>query len=94
MVRKFKSRFQKSINFELGYDQNVYDWFQLHIGAFYKDYSDVESGIVFAHSDQSIVLESAVQREYREVRGVDLEIRKSVGRFLTGFFNFNITQKV
>ncbi|MBK7106920.1 MAG: TonB-dependent receptor [Ignavibacteriae bacterium] len=85
--------FQKSINFELGYDQNVYDWFQLHIGAFYKDYSDVESGIVFAHSDQSIVLESAVQREYREVRGVDLEIRKSVGRFLTGFFNFNITQK-
>ncbi|MCB9206357.1 MAG: TonB-dependent receptor [Ignavibacteriales bacterium] len=85
--------FQKSINFELGYDQNVYDWFQLHVGAFYKDYSDVESGIVYAHSDQSIVLESAVQREYREVRGVDIEIRKSIGRFVTGFFNFNITQK-
>ncbi|MBI1932286.1 MAG: TonB-dependent receptor [Ignavibacteriales bacterium] len=85
--------YQKSYNFELGYDQNVYDWLQLHIGAFYKDYSDVESGIVFAHSDQSIVLESSVQREYREVRGLDIEIRKSTGRFLTGFFNFNITQK-
>jgi outer membrane receptor protein involved in Fe transport len=85
--------FQKSYNFELGYDQNVYDWFQLHVGAFYKDYSDVESGIVYAHSDQSIVLESAVQREYREIRGIDIEIRKSSGRFITGYFNFNITQK-
>ena len=85
--------FQKSYNYELGYDQNVYDWFQLHIGAFYKDYSDVVSGIVYAHSDQSIVLESAVQREYREVRGLDIEIRKSSGRFITGYFNFNITQK-
>lgn len=85
--------FQNSINYELGYDQNVYDWVQLHIGAFYKDYSDVRSGIVYAHSDQSIVLESAVQREYREVRGLDIEIRKSSGRFITGFFNLNITQK-
>jgi outer membrane receptor protein involved in Fe transport len=85
--------FQKSINFELGYDQNVYNWLQLHVGVFYKDYSDVESGIVYAHSDQSLVLESAVQREYREIRGLDVEIRKSTGRFLTGFFNLNITQK-
>jgi outer membrane receptor protein involved in Fe transport len=85
--------FQKSYNFELGYDQNVYDWFQLHVGVFYKDYSDVESGIVYAHSDQSIVLESSVQREYREIRGIDIEFRKSVGRFVTGYFNFNLTQK-
>ena len=55
--------YQTSINYELGYDQNVYDLFQFHIGAFYKDYSDRESGIVYAHSDQSLVLESAVQRE-------------------------------
>jgi outer membrane receptor protein involved in Fe transport len=86
-------QFQKSYNFELGYDQNVYDWFQLHIGAFYKDYSDVESGYVFAHSDQTLVLESAVQREHREVRGLDIEIRKATGRFVTGYFNLNITQK-
>ncbi|MEE9431643.1 MAG: carboxypeptidase-like regulatory domain-containing protein, partial [Melioribacteraceae bacterium] len=85
--------YQKSYNFELGYDQNVYGWFQLHIGAFYKDYSDVTSGIVYAHSDQSIVLESAVQREFREVRGLDIEIRKSSGRFVTGYFNFSLTQK-
>ncbi len=85
--------FQKSINYELGYDQNVFDLFQFHIGAFYKDYSDVESGIVYAHSDQSIILESAVQRENREIRGLDIEFRRSYGNWITGFFNFNITQK-
>jgi outer membrane receptor protein involved in Fe transport len=85
--------FQKSINYELGYDQNVFDYFQFHIGAFYKDYSDVESGIVYAHSDQSIVLESAVQRENREIRGLDIEFRRSVGSWVTGFLNFNVTQK-
>ncbi len=85
--------FQKSINYELGYDQNVFDYFQFHIGAFYKDYSDVESGIVYAHSDQSIVLESAVQRENREIRGLDIEFRRSYGSWVTGFLNFNVTQK-
>ncbi len=85
--------FQKSYNFELGYDQNVKGWFQLHVGAFYKDYSDVVSGIVFAHADQSLILESAVQRENREVRGLEIELRKATGRFLTGYFNFSITQK-
>ncbi|MEN8192802.1 MAG: carboxypeptidase-like regulatory domain-containing protein [Bacteroidota bacterium] len=85
--------FQKSINYELGYDQNIYDLFQLHVGVFYKDYSDVESGIVYAHSDQSIVLESAVQRENREIRGIDIEFRRSYGEWITGFLNFNITQK-
>ena len=85
--------FQKSINYELGYDQNVFDYFQFHIGAFYKDYSDVESGIVYAHSDQSLVLESAVQRENREIRGLDIEFRRSYGSWVTGFLNFNVTQK-
>lgn len=85
--------YQKSINYELGVDQNVKGYFQFHVGLFYKDYSDVQSGMVYAHVDQSLVEEWPLQREYREVRGIDIEIRKSTGRFLTGFFNYNVTQK-
>ena len=84
---------QKAANFEIGYDQNVNNWFQLHVGAFYRDYSQAQSGLVYAHSDQTIVLEFPGQREYRDIRGLDIEIRKSAGRFITGFFNYNITQK-
>jgi len=71
----------------------VNNWFQLHVGAFYRDYSQAQSGLVYAHSDQTIVLEFPGQREYRDIRGLDIEIRKSAGRFITGFFNYNITQK-
>jgi hypothetical protein len=84
---------QKTANFELGYDQNIFNWFQFHIGAFYRDYTNAQSGIVYAHANQTMIMESAVQRETREIRGLDIEFRKSVGRFVTGFFNFNITQK-
>ncbi len=84
---------QKTANFELGYDQNVFDWFQLHIGAFYRDYTNAQSGIVYAHANQTMIMESAVQRETREIRGLDIELRKTMGRFITGFFNFNVTQK-
>ena len=85
--------FMKTINYEIGYDQNVSDYFQFHIGAFYKDYSNSQSGMVYAHADQSLVTEWFAQREYREIRGIDIEIRRAVGRFFTGYINFNITQK-
>jgi hypothetical protein len=49
--------------------------------------------MVYAHADQSLVTEWANQRQYREVRGIDIEIRRAVGRFFTGYINFNITQK-
>ena len=85
--------FQKAANFEIGYDQNVLNWFQLHIGAFYRDYTQAQSGLVYAHADQSLILEFPGQREYRDIRGLDIELRRSAGRFITGFFNYNITQK-
>ena len=85
--------FQKTANFEMGYDQNVYNWIQLHIGAFYRDYTQAQSGLVYAHSDQSLIEEFPGQRENREIRGLDIELRKSAGRYFTGFFNYNVTQK-
>ena len=85
--------FEKTIAYELGYDQSFRDQFQLHIGAYYKDYHDVVNGMVYAHSTQSLIMEWPAQRAYKEIRGIEIELRKPVGRFLTGFLNFNITKK-
>ena len=49
--------FMKSVNYEIGYDQNLFDFCQLHVGAFYKDYSNGQNGMVYAHADQSLVTE-------------------------------------
>lgn len=85
--------YEKTIAYELGYDQNFNDRFQLHIGAFYKDNHDILNGLVWAHSNQSLIAEWPGQRFYQEIRGIEIEVRKAYGRFLTGFFNFNITKK-
>ncbi len=84
--------FQKSYNYELGYDQNVFDWLQIHVGAYYKDYNDKEHGISYAHSNQAVVVETNLQGSYREVWGLELEVRKIMGRFFTGFFHYNLSQ--
>ncbi len=84
---------EKTIAYELGYDQGISDYFQLHIGAFYKDYFDVTSGMVYAHSDQSLVLEWPAYNNYAEIRGIEIELRKTAGRFITGWFNYNYIKK-
>lgn len=68
-----KMRFMKSINYEIGYDQNLFGFCQLHVGAFYKDYSDGQNGMVWAHIDQSLVTEWASNRQYKEISGIDIE---------------------
>jgi len=85
--------YEKNISYELGFDQNFKDRFQLHAGAFYKDYHDVLNGMVYAHPNQSLVVEWVAQREYREVRGIEIELRKARGRYLTGFINYNLLKK-
>jgi hypothetical protein len=85
--------FPKTIAYEIGADFNLSDFFQLHVGAFYKDNTDFESGMVYAHSDQSLVMEWYDQNDYKEIRGLEIEIRKSVGRFITGWINYNYIKK-
>ncbi len=85
--------FEKIVAYELGYDQNVRNMFQVHFSAFYKDYSDMAWGMVYAHSDQSLICEWADQIGYQEIRGIELELRKVTGRFLRGWFNYTITEQ-
>ena len=88
-----KMGFEKIIAYEVGYDQNVRNLFQIHFSAFYKDYSDMAWGMVYAHSDQSLICEWADQRGYQEIRGLEVELRKISGKYLTGWFNYTITEK-
>ena len=83
---------QKSYNYELGYDQNIWNILQFHVGAYYKDYHDQAMDMSYAHTDQTLVLESSLLQGYREVWGMELELRKALGRFFTGYFHLNYSQ--
>ncbi len=84
---------EKTIAYELGTDIGIANMFQLHIGAFYKNYSDVAYVMTFAHTDQSLVVDYYDNEAYSEVRGIEVELRKSVGRFVTGYLNYNYIKK-
>ena len=85
--------FPKTVAYELGCDISLSDFFLLHLGAFYKDNDDFESGMVYAHSDQSLVMEWYDQNDYKEIRGFEIELRKTMGEFVTGMLNYNYIKK-
>ena len=84
--------FTKTIAYELGGDMSLGN-FTLHLGAFYKDNFDFEDNVSYAHSDQSLVYESFDLNYYKEIRGIEIEVRKNIGRFFTGWLNYNIIKK-
>ncbi len=85
--------FPTNIAYELGADFGIKYDLQLHFGAFYKDYDGYESGMVYAHGDQTLVLEWYDQNNYKEIRGIEIELRKPMGRFVTGWFNYNFIKE-
>lgn len=85
--------FEKTIAYELGCDIGIGEALQLHFGAFYKECFDLAASKTFAHTDQSLVMDFYENYRYADVRGIEIEIRKSVGRFITGWLNYNYFKK-
>ncbi len=86
-------QFEKNIAYELGCDISVRDFAQVHIGAFYKEYFDLANVMTFAHSDQSLIMDYYATLGYADTRGIEIEIRKPTGRFITGWLNYTFIEK-
>ena len=85
--------FEKTIAYELGGDFSLNDFFQLHVGAFYKDNSDILGTLTYLHLDQSLWTDTYGNYKFEEIRGFELELRKSVGQYVSGWINYNYVKK-
>jgi len=87
--------FEKMIAYEIGLDADIGRMLQFHIGAYYKDYWDLckENSITYAHSDQSLIMDSYANIDYAQVRGLEIELRRTFGRFVTGWINYNYVKR-
>ena len=85
--------FEKTIAYELGGDFSLNDFFQLHVGAFYKDNSDILGTLTYLHLDQSLWADWYGNYKFEEIRGFELELRKSVGQYISGWINYNYIKK-
>jgi len=80
---------EKTIAYELGYDHSLFDQYLIHIAAYYKDKSDQQSSISHYTSDGTVSYSRAANIAYQDIRGLEIEVQKRIGSWLTGFFNYN-----
>ena len=79
----------KTISYEIGYSQSIYDQFILQISGYYKDYTnDITTlGIQSYYGDVSYSTQA--NNGYRDIRGLEFRVERSFGRFFNGWANYN-----
>ncbi|MDW7678958.1 MAG: TonB-dependent receptor [bacterium] len=80
--------FEKTIAYELGYSQNLFNKYLLNIAAYYKDVVDQPSWIYYENINASIQYNKSSNNNYEDIRGFELTLTKRVGDWLSGFVNY------
>ncbi len=79
---------QKTVAYELGFEQNIYDQFLIHIAGYYKDVS-LQSRLVNYVNRNNTVNYSVTQPDnYADIRGFEVTLTKNRGNWIQGFINY------
>jgi hypothetical protein len=78
----------KTVSYELGFDQNLFDTYLLRISGYYKAQSDQPRYVDFESIDGRVNYDTPLPLNYGDVRGVEFSIRKNTGRWIRGFANY------
>ncbi|UCD39034.1 MAG: TonB-dependent receptor [Fidelibacterota bacterium] len=78
---------EKTIAYELGYDQVLGSGILLHIAGYYKDISSQRSWTNYQGMSQKSYLQLE-NNSYEDIRGFEIDLSKTTGRWLTGNVNF------
>jgi len=77
----------KTISYELGYDHALFQDYLIQLAAFYRDIFD-QQNITTYNSIGGIVYDKTTSNSYEDIRGFELTLRKSGGRWWTFFANY------
>jgi Outer membrane receptor proteins, mostly Fe transport len=78
----------KTISYELGYDHQLFDGQLLvQLAAFYRDISDQQNTTTYTTRDGT-AFTITTNTSYSDIRGFELTLRKSTGRWFNGFLNY------
>lgn len=78
----------KTVAYELGYEQNVFDQFLVRLAGFYRDVSNQPRNVNFVSIDNLVDYDVAFPYNYEDNRGFEVTISKNRGRWLRGFLNY------
>jgi outer membrane receptor protein involved in Fe transport len=79
---------QRTIAYELGYEQNLWDMFLLKLAAYYKDVSNQPGWISYQNINQTVQYEISDNNNYEDIRGFEITLTKRVGQWISGFLNY------
>jgi outer membrane receptor protein involved in Fe transport len=78
----------KTVSYELGYDHVLFNDYLIQLAGYYHDIAD-QQGLTTYYDARGIVSYSrANNNSYEDIRGFELTLRKTGGRWWTGFANY------
>ncbi len=78
----------KTIAYELGYEQNIYDEFLIRLAGYYKDVSLQSRLVSYISRDNKVSYSRTEPNNYQDVRGFELTLTKNRGNWVQGFINY------
>ncbi|HNY91614.1 MAG TPA: TonB-dependent receptor [bacterium] len=79
---------EKTVSYELGYSQSLFNTMLLNVAAHYKDVSN-QAGWVYYHNFKGTVdYYKASNNNYADIRGFEVTLNKQSGDWITGFVNY------
>jgi outer membrane receptor protein involved in Fe transport len=79
---------EKTIAYELGFDQVLPGGFLLHLAGYYKDISNQRSWTIYRNIKGNVSYYKLDDKSYEDIRGLEIDLSKVQGRWMTGDINF------
>ena len=78
----------KTVAYELGYDQNLFDQFLFRVSGFYRDIRLQPRLVLYESVDELINYSTLQPWDYEDVRGAEFTLEKNRGKWIQGFINY------
>jgi outer membrane receptor protein involved in Fe transport len=78
----------RTVQYELGYEQNLYDQFLLRVAGYYKDVSNQPRNVLYTNRNNLVNYSVPEPNSYADVRGFEVTLNKNRGSWIRGFLNY------
>lgn len=79
---------EKTVAYELGYEQSLFDQYLIRAAGYYKDETDMARTVRFANEDNSVRYYVSEPNYYKDTRGFEVSLTKNRGNWIRGFINY------
>lgn len=78
----------KTVAYELGFDQNLFDQYLLRLSGYYRDLSQQPRFVRYISLDDLVSYGTALPWNYGDVRGFEATLSRNRGEWVRGFLNY------